>query len=82
MTQRTYTLAEIDRMRAGIQQRNMPTKPGMTIICPVGGTSYEEPHSVAANQAWMRRCEDELRTAMIGGVDPAEFPDASESNEH
>lgn len=65
MTERRYTLAEIDAMRAGLYHR--VSNPFLEMDC----------YNSRDEKEWLRntdeRIERELRTAMLGGVDPAEF---------
>lgn len=75
MPDRRYTLAEIDLMRAGIRRRNETSYPeNITYFTPAsGGRSKMDEDSAAAIEKWERKCEEQLRTALLAGVDPAEF---------
>ncbi len=74
MSERRYTLTEIDRMRAGLRECNKPALPSIITFESVGGDHLTMSAASAAQLAeFERRCEIELRTALIAGVDPAEF---------
>lgn len=65
MSERRYTVAEIDRMRAIVVMLNAPH------AWIPGGCGYD--WSDEQQRTLDRRNEDELRTYLIAGVDPAEL---------
>ena len=70
MTQRRYTLDEIDALRGEIRNRNMTSYPPVSYIGSVGVPMQVTEQSRIAIDAWERMCEDQLRTAMAGGAEP------------
>ncbi len=62
MTERTYTVEEIDRMREALKRRHAPWHYGIGLFDVEKG---------ALKRAFAR-AEDELRTYMLAGVDPLE----------
>lgn len=80
MDARSYTVREIDRMRVGISAR--VGYPGLSYTCPAGGGVMTlTPECRAALTAHEERVERQLRTAMMAGVDPAEFPELQDHEE-
>lgn len=80
MPERRYTLSEIDRMRAGIRARNQ-NRPDISFFISFGsGPPRMTPESEASLERFNRECEDQLRTAMLAGVDPDEFPPIDSSD--
>ena len=74
MDARSYTIHEIDRMRAGISGR--VDYPSLSYRCAAGGGVMTlTTESQAALTAHEERVERQLRTAMMAGVDPSEFPE-------
>lgn len=72
MAERRYTFAEIDHIRAFIR-RSVPYPQSISYSCDVGvGGLIMTAESRAELEQWERLCEDRLRTALIGGVDPPE----------
>lgn len=65
MGERRYTLAEIDAMRAALRRRHK--SPFDDMDC------YSEKEERGWQKQVRREVEDEIRTAMLGGVDPAEL---------
>lgn len=70
MTERKYSLAEIDQMREFFRSR-LP-QPFMSWGGPVGTPMKQTDESIASCERRDREAEDHLRTAMSAGVDPAE----------
>jgi len=67
MSERRYTISEIDKMRNGIACR-FESRP---ILCSFNGAISKG--SQERVDAFWRTVEDQLRTALVAGVDPAEF---------
>jgi len=75
MPERRYTLSELDRMRAGIRNR-APYPSCISYSCGGGGgIATLTPESRAAIAEYERQVEDQLRTALVAGIDPSEFPE-------
>jgi hypothetical protein len=74
MMERKYTLTEIDAMRELVREKNRDSYPLISYCCPIGGSSYMAPESVTALHEWEHSCEDKLRTYMLGGLGPEDFP--------
>lgn len=72
MTGRRYSLLELDRMRVLIAER-LPS-PIYEAFCPPDGLATQTPASIASYEAHSRQIEDELRTAIIAGLGPEDFP--------
>lgn len=70
--ERRYTLAEIDAMREAVRRR-IP-QPMRSWSGPIGVPAEETAESVARWRAWEARCEDQLRTALLAGLGPEDFP--------
>lgn len=69
MTERSYTLKELDAMRAGIWRQHKTTAP-YVYINSAGWASDEHQRR---RDAWENKMEELLRTALMANVDPAEF---------
>jgi hypothetical protein len=67
MSDRRYTLKEIDAMREFFLERSRPDFSHYGV-----GPEGPEPAYIRAADAWRGAAEEELRTAMQAGVDPAE----------
>lgn len=73
MSGRKYSLQEIDEMRAAIKRR-LP-QPFYEAVCPTGGGwSKQTEQSIASYRAFDAHAEDELRTALLAGLGPEDFP--------
>lgn len=79
MSERKYSVAEIDVMRAALYRRETAKvrAPGCNARFANGLVQApSDAEYAAANEAWRaaeRRAEDHLRTYMLAGVDPAEI---------
>lgn len=71
MSERAYTLSEVDRMRAIVRQLHPGRGPGITsFACALNGyVNPDTEYRQNANRwAWESACEEKLRTYMLAGV--------------
>lgn len=69
MSERKYSVAEIDAMRATLRERHLPTR----VIYHFMGSRAGEAEYIPPYSELYARAEDELRTYMLGGVEPDEL---------
>ena len=68
MPERRYTLKEIDQMREFLLARSRPDFSRIGV-----GPDGMEPKGKAIWTAWRADVEQELRTCLLAGTDPADF---------